>query len=79
MRHLKEEYSIRIIMGERLIITNVLYPSLINSYIANRNRRKSIKTLPPFSLVYEANLFIIWHDYSLLQSIPFETFGIQSC
>ncbi len=71
--------------GIKTTIAIPLIPELTNEYKLSKNRRKSNKTLPPFSWVYSDSLFeytlaitIILHDYFQLQSAPSETSGIQS-
>ena len=43
--------------GKIHIATNAGKPAVANSYIASKNRRKSNRTLPPFSCEYSDSLF----------------------
>jgi hypothetical protein len=38
------------------IIAKGAKPAVMNSYMASKNRRKSMDTLPPFLLVYDLNV-----------------------
>ena len=52
----------RIITGIKQTIANKLKPTEINRAIASKNRRKSSKTLPPFSFAYSfIALFAIYN------------------
>ena len=61
-------------------MANPVKPEVIKMYIASKNRRKSIATLPPCSWVYDLTnpVMFTWHGNFLLQSVPFATCGIQS-
>jgi hypothetical protein len=59
MRHLKRTYTAKMSKGERQIIAKAGNPALINWYMASKNRRKSNRTLPPFSWVYSDSLLEI--------------------
>ena len=46
--------------GIKHTIANALKPAVINWYIANKNKRKSNNTLPPFSREYVEMLVVIY-------------------
>ena len=46
--------------GNKQITANNGKPACVNWYKANKNRRKSNNTLPPFSREYVLNVFVIY-------------------
>ena len=54
--HLNAANTYRDNNGKMHINANVGNPAVLSSYSARENRRKSNKTLPPFSWVYSDNL-----------------------
>ena len=59
--HLNATYTNRMTKGSKHTVANMEKPAVINSYMASKNRRKSNRTLPPFSCEYSDNLL----EYSL--------------
>jgi hypothetical protein len=47
--------------GSMQIAANAVIPDVVNTYNANRNRRKSTKTLPPKLFPDAANAFVIYY------------------
>jgi len=65
--------------GNMQTMAKALKPAVTNSYIANKNRRKSNNTLPLFSDVYADMLFVItWRDCSPQLSDPSARFYTRS-
>ena len=52
MPHLNIKYPINMTKGTMHMMAKVENPAVTNWYMAKKNRRKSINTLPPFSREY---------------------------
>ena len=57
IRNLKIKYTNIIPMGKAKYIAIPFIPEFFNEYRLSKNRRKSNKTLPPFSPAYSEILF----------------------
>ena len=51
--HLNAIYAKTTIIGNEHTMAKLLNPAVIKLYMASKNRRKSINTLPPCSWVYD--------------------------
>jgi hypothetical protein len=54
--HVNAAYTNKMRNGNKHTTANAEKPEVINEYMASKNRRKSNKTLPPFSWVYPDNI-----------------------